>query len=45
MGEKIHVCITGSPCCTVEKNIGEITIKKLFNEKTHETYLYSIKYT
>ena len=30
MGEKecIHVCITGPPCCTVEKKfIGEITIK------------------
>ena len=31
MGEKecIHVCVTGSQCCTVEKNcIVEITIKK-----------------
>ena len=26
--EYVHVCVTGSPCCTVEKNhIGEITIK------------------
>ena len=27
----VHVCVTGSPCCTIEKNnsIGEITIKNL----------------
>ena len=28
--ECVHVCVTVSPCCTVEKNcIGEITIKKI----------------
>ena len=28
--ECVHVCVTGSPCCMVEKNCtGEITIKKL----------------
>ena len=27
--ECVHACVTGSPCCTVEKNrIGKITIKK-----------------
>ena len=32
--EKIYVCVTGSPCCTVEKKwIGEITILKIFNKK------------
>ena len=31
----VHVCVTGSPCCTIEKNcIGEITMKnKLINYK------------
>ena len=28
--ECIHACVTGSTCCTVEKNcIGEITVKKI----------------
>ena len=31
--ESIHVCVTGSPCCTVEKNyIGEITTEKKKNK-------------
>lgn len=36
--ESIHVCVTGSPCCTVEKNcIGEIRIKKLKKRKTENS--------
>ena len=32
--ECIHICVTGSPCCTVEKNcIGEVTIKKIIITK------------
>ena len=32
--ECVHVCVTGSPCCMVEKNcIGEITIKNNNNNK------------
>jgi len=33
--ECIHVCVTGSPCCTVEKkiSIGEIKINKFKKEK------------
>ena len=32
--ECVHVCATGSPCCTVEKNyIGEITIKNCICQK------------
>ena len=32
--ECVHVCITGSPCFTVEKNcIGEITIKNIVIKK------------
>ena len=32
--ECIHVCLTGSPCCTAGKKncIGEITIKKIKNK-------------
>ena len=32
----IHVCVTGSPCCIVEKSmLGEITIKKKKKKKKH----------
>ena len=32
--KNVYMCVTGSPCCTVEKKncIGEITIKKFFKE-------------
>ena len=48
--ECIHVCVTGSPCCTVEKKslIGEITIKnnnnnKIFLMKTKNKNHFKIK--
>ena len=33
--ECLHVCVTGSPCCTAEKKncIGEVTIKKKKKKK------------